>query len=360
MQAGETIRLLTRYHVGAHNDPRENRLTAAVAALLAGSRGVGLAVARAWLGDESLDGPVDIRVQRPVGGNVGWVDLQLKIGASRPRIVWVEVKLGHRLSGDNQLEKYRTRLGSLDVGATERLVLLLAPAQRRAVFEEYPDLARRRDQHIGPFFTSWQDLYGLLAAAPRRSEPAHVRWLLTEVLAYMKAEGLKPTELKPRHLNALHDYDEAVAALTTVLSHARMKLDADWTLASQVPKPELDEWEYTYRARRRGEAANPRSGAELSWGIEGAVAFAGVYFKLDAGGAVRPRADDEWRITLLDRCEASHRWETDDESRDAVWIGKKRKLKDILSLTRVESQAEQLAGFVQETFSAIVSASSTG
>ncbi len=115
MAPGQTIRLLTRYHVGAHKDPRENRLTAALVALLTESNGLARRLAEAWLHDE--------------------------------------------VDGENQLEKYVKRMEKLNLGTSERLALLLAPAQRRPVFRRIPALSTRSGARSpGPFFVTWQDL----------------------------------------------------------------------------------------------------------------------------------------------------------------------------------------------------------
>ena len=78
MVAGDTIRLLTRYNVGAARDPRENRLTAALVALLTESPALATRVARGWVRNDAHSlGRVRLTVQRPVGGKVGWVDFEL-------------------------------------------------------------------------------------------------------------------------------------------------------------------------------------------------------------------------------------------------------------------------------------------
>src|SRR4051812_14901951 len=81
-------------------------------------------------------------IQRAVGGNVGWVDLELDVRGRQRTVIWVEIKLGHKLSGDNQLRKYGRRLLDLYPEA-ERFVLLLGPSQRREVFADIPPVSRR-------------------------------------------------------------------------------------------------------------------------------------------------------------------------------------------------------------------------
>jgi hypothetical protein len=174
----------------------------------------------------------------------------------------------------------------------------------------------------------------------------------------MEVEGLKATELRSRHLTALRHIDEAVAALDAVLERARFMLSEHWKISSTVPTPEKDEWEYEYRPARRRSTPARRTKAALSWGIEGANVYAGIYFARNAGGAVLPRTDDEWRLALLVSIEDDNDWDHDDYSeRDLVWVGKKQKLADLLQSSRtVESQGDELAAFVDATFSGITSA----
>ncbi len=173
----------------------------------------------------------------------------------------------------------------------------------------------------------------------------------------MESEGLKATELRSRHLTALRHIDEAVAALDAVLGRARFTLSEHWKIAFAVPTSEKDDWEYKYRPAPRGSTPVRRTKAALSWGIEDAEAYAGVYFTRNAGGAVMPRTDDEWRLALLVRIEGDKDWDQDDSSdRDLVWVGKTQRLGDLLQSRTVESQGDELAAFVDATFSTITSA----
>jgi hypothetical protein len=87
--AGDTIRLLTRHNVGSRKDPRENRLTAAVVALLTDSPLLARCVARKWIQNGAPDPEgVEVRFQRPVGGNVGWVDLELDVRGAERTLIW--------------------------------------------------------------------------------------------------------------------------------------------------------------------------------------------------------------------------------------------------------------------------------
>ena len=354
MAAGDTIRLLTRYEVGAHSDPRENRLTAAVVALLTESPALASRVAQAWIGNGALEGPVAVRMQRPVGGNVGWVDFELVVNAPKRRIVWVEVKLGHRLSGENQLDKYLTRLKQLDAGADERLVLLLAPAQRREIFRDVPSLSQRVDGgDPGAYFFSWQELYDILArGVPRRGRRVHHDWLLREVLGHMAQEGLKASALTPQHVRALGTIDDALAARAAVIDRVDTRLaDDGWKAAEKPNKTKDSYWEHKYQPMKAGARAPRGTRALLNWGVAGREAFAGVYFKRNAGGPIRPLADDQWRTALLQLPNSGRgEWEEDDGERNWIWIGRSKPLVDIAKHDTVDAQAYELADFVIVAF----------
>jgi hypothetical protein len=62
---------------------RARSLTAAaLVALLTESQPLARCVARAWIPEDVPDpGEVAVRIQRPVGGHVGWVDLELDVRA---------------------------------------------------------------------------------------------------------------------------------------------------------------------------------------------------------------------------------------------------------------------------------------
>ncbi len=90
------------------------------------------------------------------------------------------------------------------------------------------------------------------------------------------------------------------------------------------------------------------------WGVEEAEVFAGIYFERNAGGEVRPRADDEWRVALT--AVDTDGWEEDDDERDVIWVGRSLRLVDLLGAGSVETQGDELADFVHDAFTRIVAA----
>ena len=85
----------------------------------------------------------------------------------------------------------------------------------------------------------------------------------------------------------------------------------------------------------------------LNWGVAGREAFAGVYFKRNTGGPVRPVADDQWRTALLQLPNSGRgQWEEDNGERNWIWIGRSKPLVDIAKHDTVDAQAYELADFV--------------
>lgn len=325
-----------------------------MAALLTESPASANFVAQEWLGVGRIDGAVQTRIQRPVGGQVGWVDLEMYVRGGRRKLIWVEVKVGSRLSGTNQLRKYVDRISNFDVQAPERLVLLLVPAQCLSLFREYPALRERTvPDDVGPFVVTWQDLYGLLERAAASDHRPHVNWLRKEVLGYMRSEDLEATELKPAHISALRNIDEAWAAVEAVLASAADHLErSGWKPVGDIPSLKSTYWEKPYRPVLPGAPGVRGTKAKLVWGIDADQAFAGIYVQRNSGGEVRPRSDDEWRTALT----ASDEWNEEDENRTVIWIGRFMNLKELRLSKTVEAQGEHLAKFVDNVFRQVVAA----
>ena len=364
--AGEIIRLLTRYPSGASRDPKENRLTAALAALLTESQDLAAGLAQSWSVPQA-EPPEDVRIrmQRPVGGHVGWIDLELEVRRPESKVFWVEVKLGHGLSGETQLEKYMGRLTVLYPEA-ERCLLLLAPGHRRQVFNEIPSLRTRRSpDQSGPFFVSWQEVYRTLAEIPRSDDdPGHIGWLLEEVLGYMEHERLKATALTPAHVQSLATVGDAQASTRSVLERAEQAIEENsWACINRRDKGD-NYWEYKLE-RSVTTLAPVRSEATFSWGVMPPDVFAGVYFRRSAPyGPITPEEDDAWHTVLA--LETAHTgedaWEIDDESdRNLVWIGRTIPLTAIVARGEsIETQSDAISEFVINALSELSARRATG
>ena len=346
--AGDAIRLLTRYNVGLKTDPRENRLTAALAALLSESQPLARRIIHSWLGETATDGKVAPRFQQPVGGSVGWVDLQLAVSRQQPKRIWVEAKLGHGLSGESQLDKYVGRIASFGSRDEEQLVLLLVPAQRRSMFPDVRPLSARCGTERGPFVVTWQDLFGVLDGVGSHAIGApHVNWLRKEVLGYMASENLKPTSLKAAHVKALRQIDEASAALEAVLQSTREKLQhRGWRDEGRPPALKNAYWEMFFSPfSLNAGSTRSDSKARLLWGIDAGEAFAGIYLKRETGGEVTPRADADWLAAL-----SARGWADYDVDRSTIWVGHEKGPERFIEPLTAEAQAARLAEFVAETF----------
>jgi hypothetical protein len=202
------IDLLTRYHLSGARDPGENRLTAALAAMLEvdESRDLARALVAPLLEAVKSAHQVAVWCQRPVDLGTdgrGFVDLELSFDSRY--VVWIEAKIHSRESGPDQLSKYRTALERLAPDAWALIVL--APARRR---REFPD------DVPGQHFVSWQSVSARLLDW-RASHADHETWLADQVLDHMKGLHLMEQALEPQHVDALKVANEAEDALTLLL-----------------------------------------------------------------------------------------------------------------------------------------------
>ena len=354
MSSGETIRLLTQHFVRPMHDPGENRLTAALVALLSQSDVLARRVLKAWVPKASDGGPIKVCMHRAVGSpgghHVGWVDLEILTGDRlRPSvIVWIEVKLGSRLSGPNQLAKYLAGLRAAYPGA-RKLVVLLAPAHRRSAFNLMPLSSVIDPRPDEAYFVSLQDLYGEIARPlGQQGNRHHFTWLRREVLGYMESEGIsKPARLSKSHVQTLNRIDPAEDAVEVVLDEAAQLVAKRWR-ASNKTQLEKNYWEYRYLPYRQGAVRKGwRRTSEFGWGVQPPQIFAGVYFDRTKGPIV---GNDLW---LADR-EAENdpgadAWEIDAEGRRG-WVMRTMPLMDLANASTVNDQAKVIADFVLRAF----------
>ena len=155
MAPGDTLRLLTRYRDSPNATPRENRLTAGLAALLTESPELASRVATAWMRERSPH-PAAVKVVPQQDCEVGLIDLAVSI-SEPPTTIWVEAKLDSPLSGENQLTKYRECLQAKGDRLGERYLLLLVP-RGHPESRKHPRLRKRsRAEDLGPYVTTWQE-----------------------------------------------------------------------------------------------------------------------------------------------------------------------------------------------------------
>lgn len=364
MADGDTIRLLGRYYGGAVIDPRENRLTAAVTALLSDSQPLANCVAHGLMRDGTQPpAKTVVTMQRPVGGNVGWVDLELDVRRPERTVIWIEAKLGSGLSGETQLDKYRVQLTKFDHAHAEKVVLLLVPAQARGLFANVPPLRERTEpKDLGPYLVTWQDLYGMLQTRISQPQPPHVTWLLEEVLGYMKSDKLALSALEHQHFEAFNNIEAARAAVATVFDATRDFIKDDgWILVPAYNVSKGDYWEFGYQPWKRGSKASRWTQARLAWGFAPPDFFAGVCFQRDRGGPVEPRRDGRWCANLLAHGSipaGASGWDEDGSYRNLLWVTCSQNISALARGASPNDQARGLANFVCEAFSEAVRARS--
>jgi hypothetical protein len=351
---GAAIRLLTQYAPLARKNPRENRMTAALTAVLAQDAALAGGVAQAWLGTDTTPTNVTATMHRAIGGRLGWVDLQLEVPPPQNALIWVEAKLGSGLSGADQLDKYLAQLKRFGGSHRRRLLLLLVPAQDESRFEKYPRLAQAPPgDHVGPFLVTWQELHVLLDSALTLAR-GPTRWLLKEVLAYMKDEKIDAAALRPKHVKALEQLSVARAAAQALADATIERLQHDgWITDSSLNARPIDilrsaEWLFGFRTYKRQERASVRTHPRLAWGIYPPTVSAGVCFERDSGGVVKPRKDADWQSALitLDGWEP----EEDPDHKTLCWVTKHANLVEVVGGGAAHEQVDALSRFVAEAF----------
>lgn len=209
------FRRITRYSATAV-DPRENRLTEALAAVLERVEGLsGELFTAAGVPGIPPDAPTHVRTQRTtINGN--FIDLEIAFGrATHPDLrLWIEIKHGADLH-ESQLENY-ARDARFELHAEHRLVLL-APRNSIPVAD------------ASVVVVEWQSIAVHLERSARvRSDPIE-RWLLAELIAYLEEEGLSDEEaLTPAHSFVLAARPAADRAVERLLEFADQVVRAEW------------------------------------------------------------------------------------------------------------------------------------
>ena len=264
MPDGDTITLLTRYPHKVQCDQRENRLTAAFVALLKLSPGIAAQVARSWVPTVTTGARIKVTFQRAIGTPVGWVDIEMLVRTpQRPCVIWVEAKLGARLSGSDQpdqLQRYQAAMRKRYPDA-ERRVLLLAPRWRRDDFA-VPELVPSEAPTDEPSFVAWQDVYRIIKNT--REHQPHVEWLRREVLAHMMTEQLETVSLTAARVSTLSKYAGAVEALRAVLARAAELIAPQFGTRDGHKTEWENYWEYRYLPRHRKDGGRTPGSAGAS------------------------------------------------------------------------------------------------
>lgn len=383
------FRRVTRYPFSSSADPRENRLTEVTAAVVERVDGMAQtfveSVLRAGaedalrreLGADEVNRRKRLReiarthvlsrvqVNTQVATRQGrFIDLELllrpAVGAATPGLrVWVEVKHGAGLHGD-QLDAYLRDRGMRPISEhVERVVVLLAPRGWAPTVGVVPS---------DVLIADWQSVGRAMKRGPRVRLPEQ-DWLLSEYIRYLKEEGLSdPDALTTVSALALMESHGAWDAAAGICEHADGVVQADWgargahqKTRGNTPSPAFgpDYW-VNYDAHRKGHPPNSRwRGAWFEWGLRNTADMQGMQaargsWAFMAGVTVVTR-DNPTRIAANDQWLA--RRVADGFS--YFWIAGYYRLArlrypdELLRETTLEAQGRELGRWVVETFCAL-------
>jgi hypothetical protein len=289
------FRRVTRYRASATLDPRENRLTEVTAAALEHVDGLAVLFARCLLALGRRDAerrrlpdverkrrtmrhelasalrPHRVQVETQVATTQGrYVDLELVLrprpGAAEPGLlVWVEVKHGADLHGD-QVDAYLNDIVGRHPGEDlERVVVLLGPRG----WEPSQTVAEQASR------ADWQALAHVVRTHVAALDAPEQRWLLNEYIRYLKEEGLSdPDALTVSSALALMYYEQAQEAAAGICEHADAVVSERWGDRTDCAKNRSGDPTYglgywaNYEPNARGSQPHERWGsAWFEWGL---------------------------------------------------------------------------------------------
>ena len=307
-----------------------------------------IAAARAWLVEHGDTAEVRIDTQLMRGGRFVDLGLRLKydpLRRARDLIVWVEIKRGAGISGD-QLSAYLDLI-EREPGAVST-VIVLAPRQSPPSENDVPDAVP---------VVFWQQV---LAECARRLPPqpkGSARALLVqELFSYFQEEGLMPAQPMTTELAlslAVRDAaNETVKGLCEIVHERVLARYAD----GGAKGGGIRQYGTGFWAKHTIASSSPAwAGAWLEWGLRsdsarregrGAYAFvAGVTFHRNANAAGDPQHHD-WLAARLDQGfeQVTDYW-------PRLWSY--HYPEQLLIASTFEEQADLLAGWVLERFDAV-------
>jgi hypothetical protein len=341
---------LTRYPVRPWMDPRENRLSSSLAAVLEHAPELARALMSRWIAD--VDGcELAVSVQHRISG--GSIDVELRFGdpGVPELLVWIEAKHGAGLSGEDQIDKYRAELAKERAG--RRVLLILAPVDFDAkrldivrVHEAAPDDDRTR-------LASWQELYAMAVAwrSLRTTGTVDV-WLVGEFLRFLKEEGLEERPISQDDVVALDRMLEAMDTLAGVMRRAEVMVSQRWAKRLGPMNPTYTPTEeFRYPVVRRGEEPAVAWGdADLQWACglaessEDAASSLWAGLQSNVSGPLGQELNEAWICAL----------EADGfklgAHRKARWLGRSLPLAELAALQSSDDQARRLADFIVDSF----------
>lgn len=287
---------------------------------------------------------VRVSTQRPVFGNGrrGFVDLEVvastedRSGAMRDHVVWIEVKHGSDLSGD-QLETYLEAAQKEE--ETPRLLLL---ASRYADLDRVlPDFVRR----------SWQEVAASLKRAEPPADSSASSWLWRQYLRFLDEEELMDEDrLSIESVYAMNHYLAVDRAVESIVRRAIPSVEERWGPQTEGSKRvrglglwQHFEWNREVPGWRHMEFMVV-PGVHLSDPTSGYVFFAGLTYAISRD----PFPDEADSTFLLPGFEV---WRDD-------WGRRMRTLRPetLLQSDDPDTQAKTLADWIVGTFQSVESA----
>jgi hypothetical protein len=349
MSAPSLFRRVGKYAPSHVVDPRENRLTECLAAVLERVDGLGAWLVAGWLEEAPRDGELHVRTQRStISGK--FVDLDLRFSGEKPLLVWVEIKHGAELHGD-QLESYAADI-VVETTHESRLVLL-APRQS---MPPAPD---------GVVSVEWQEVGRQLRAfSGRDGIEEKDRWLIGELHDYLKEEGLSDQDaFSPATVFALSAFPAAERTLARLNEIADGYVRAGWGAppkgflkrsGSQQPNYGVGWW-ISFPLPGNEDDKSPWGKAWLEWGVrpdtaredgrDGLAFFAGATFPTKSNPMFSAKTQP-WLAELSDR--------GFERVQDWYWrLWRYRYPEELMAAPTLENQARVLADWVLESFSTL-------
>ncbi len=242
---------LVRYGAFKSSQPRENRLTEVVAAVLDRVDGLALDLVQSWLSDdrfsqgdprveagqtlarlEDASGKVRVTTQRQTAdGRFADMELTFEARDGTPVTIAVENKFGTGLHDDQVAHYERDLQGRGGTGA----VVIVGPEWDLPFAGAEPRFPQ----------CSWQAV-GRRIRAFRMTDPVE-SWLLIEAEQFLREEGLMdPSVLNPQHFVALSAWGEAEEATNEILRRADEAVEARWGQKSNDGQPTLPRAWFAY------------------------------------------------------------------------------------------------------------------
>jgi hypothetical protein len=315
-------------------------LTEALGATLRAAPAAARALVMHWNPDFDLGGNSGVRVWTQVPISSGFIDLEVAVGPEHApqALVWIEVKLDARRSGDDQLLRYRKELAGK--GARQEALVYLTRHGDPTTAEE--DAVRASWTDVGHELSRW-------ACSGSLGVDSHARCMVEEFVNYLVEEGLTVT--KPFDADqalALANIDLAANTLSYVLESALDQIGSAGWIETDRRQP-LKYLQHTFWLWRSYEpqpsGAYPGCVFEVvfgPWTDDGTPLLgAGVGYR--PTDSANPLEDDTWnaRMAQLDFVQVSYNFSRRFRCRS---------LEDLAKLDTLDKQIASTKGFVVDAF----------